>query len=298
MKKTSIVFLCIAVLLIICGIVVKNKGLEKAEAKNLELFRQELRDNGDFVETVKISTEDTNKININLKNADINVIGGCESSYVEIINFNALEYASYSNNRSFNIENDLISSLTGRAEGGSIKFNGVRDFVRFDKHNQEKMINVYLAADSAVKIFNITLDEGNVSFEGITPVCDYTIILNNGDVSFKNTPEISLVDVKTNKGDLTMENAYVSNANIKLDNGNVVFSTPSTYIYDFEIESETGEIKYNSDTHKGKFVLENDEPNGIIVMHIGVGNVAVTTFEQAPAETPETAPAQTEAPNA
>ena len=104
MKKTSIFFLIISVILIITGVVLKNSALKDAEKENIELFRQTLTENGDLIETVEFSIEDTNKINIDIKNANVNIIGNAEKSYAEIINFNALEYVSYSNNRAFTIQ--------------------------------------------------------------------------------------------------------------------------------------------------------------------------------------------------
>ncbi len=278
MKKTSIVFLVISVLLIITGFVIRNKGSKLAEEKNIDLFRQELTENGDFVETIEFSVENTNKINVNLKDTEINVIGNAEKNYIELFNFNTLEYSAYLNNRSFNIENDLLSSISGRAESGNISFNGVRDFVRFDKHNKDKKINIYLAENSNVKIFDITIEKGNISFSQMSQICDYTVKLNDGDVSITNTPIVSLADLNIKKGNVKLDNSYLANAKIKIENGNIDFSTPSNYIYDYEIESETGEININGEVHKGVFTLENEEMNGIFIAHVGVGNVNITAI--------------------
>ena len=144
MKKTSIFFIVVAIALIITGVVMRNNAIEKAEAENLQLFKQTLTDNGDLVEVIEFESDTTNKVNINISKANINIFGNAEKSYVEIINFNPLNYAAYSNNRAFTIQDDMISSLVGRAEGGNIKFNGVRDYLRFEKHNSEKIINIFL----------------------------------------------------------------------------------------------------------------------------------------------------------
>ncbi len=278
MKKTSIVFLVISVLLVITGFVLRNESLKQAKEKGIDLYRQELTKNGDLVETVEFSTENTNKINIKLKNTDINVIGNAEKNYIEIINFNTLEYSAYPNNRSFNIENDIISSLSGRAESGNISFDGVRDFVRFNKHNKDKIINIYIASSSQIKIFDIEIENGNVSLSKINQTCDYNIKINKGNITLTETPAISLTDFIINNGNVKLDRTFIANANIKIENGNIDFSTASNIIYDFEIESETGEIKVNDEIHKGKYALENDEVNGIFNAHVGVGNVNITTI--------------------
>ena len=277
MKKTSIVFLVISVLLVVTGFVMKNKALEQADDQNIKLFRQEITDKNDLIETIEFSIEDTNKININLKNTKVNVIGNSEKNYVEIINFNTLEYSAYPNNRSFNIENDIVSSLSGRAESGNISFNGVRDFVRFNKHNKDKIINIYLAANSQVKIFDIKLEKGDISFTNMNQTCDYNVKLNKGNITLTGIHNVSLVDFDVKKGNIKLENTFIANANVKIENGNLDFSSFSNIVYDFEIESETGNIKVNGEEHKGKYSLENDEVNGIFSAHIGVGDVNITT---------------------
>lgn len=294
MKKTSIFFLIIALILIGGGIYIKNQAVERAEAKGIELFRQELNEAGNLVEVVEFPTENTNKININLKNADINIIGNATSSYAEIINFNTIEYSAYCNNRSFNIDDDLISAIAGRAESGNISFNGVRDFVRFNKHNTEKIVNIYLAADSAVKKIDINIKNGNINVNGLQTVCDYNVNINKGDLAFNNTPRLSLIKTEINKGNVILNNTHVENSDINIKNGNLTFSTAPEIIYDYNVEAETGEIKYNDQIHKGKFTVENPEINGDFTAHIGVGNVTITTI--APVVTPpvdapvETAP--------
>lgn len=277
MKKTSIVFLVVSVFLVATGFLIKNNGFKQAEEKGIKLYKQELTSDGDLVETIDFSLEDTNKININLKNTDINIIGGASKNYVEIINFNMLEYSAYPNNHSFNIENDLISALTGRAEGGSISFNGVRDFVRFNKHNKNKVINIYLAPNSEVKIFEIKLEKGNVSVTKMNQTCDYNIKLETGNITLTDTPNISLADFDIKNGNVVLDKTFITNTNVKIENGNIDFTSFSNTTYDFEIESETGEIKVNDVTHKGKYTLENDEVNGIFNAHVGVGNVNITT---------------------
>lgn len=289
MKKTSIFFLVLSVILVGGGFFMRNKSVEKAEKKGIELFRQELTEKNDLVETVEFPADKTNKINVNLKNCDINIFGNADKSYVEIYNFNALEYSVYSNNKSFNLESDLISSITGRAEGGNIKFSGVRDYVRFDKHNKQRQVNIYISAEAEINIFNINLDKGNVYINDIQKVCDYTIKLEEGNVSYKNTPSVSLIDFEIQKGNVSLEKLSVKKSDITLQNGTLNFITPSNFIYDFDIESETGKIQYNNDTHQGKFFLINEEINGDFSAHIGVGNVIIKTFEdetQSTAETP------------
>lgn len=287
MKVTSIVFLVISILLVITGAVVLNKSVEMAEEKNVDLFKQTLKDNGDLVNTVELSVENTNKININLKNTDINIIGNSEKAYVEIINFNVIEYSTFTNNRTFNIENDLMSAVKGSAEGGKIHFDGVREFLRKDEYNKDqKRVNIYLTPDSTVKIFDIKIENGTINVKDLDLLCDFYTVINEGSFVCENTPKISYIKSEIKKGDVKVNKAYVANADINIENGNIELTTPTSYVYDFDIESETGKIRYNDDTHNGKFTVENEETNAFFMAHVGVGNVTIKTYE-APVEETE-----------
>ena len=90
MKKSTIIFLIISVVLIITGIILCVVGNAKSVSEGSKLFRQVKDENGNLVETIDLSEEVLNKININVPNANVNVYGNSEKRYVEIINFNAI----------------------------------------------------------------------------------------------------------------------------------------------------------------------------------------------------------------
>ena len=279
MKKTSIFFILVAIALIITGVVMRNNAIKDAEKENLKLFKQTLTEDGNLVEIVDFASDTTNKVSINLSSGNINIIGNAEKSYAEIINFNTLNYAAYSNNRTFTIQDDMISSLVGRAEGGNIKFNGVRDYLRFEKHNSEKIINIYIASNATVKAFDIKLDKGNITLDNMTSVCDYNIILNKGNIECKNTEEISLLDAQIKNGNIKLDNVYIANTKINIQTGDITFNTPSYIVYNYNIENETGAINYDTNKHQGKFETSNENNNGTFQAHVGVGDVTITTFE-------------------
>lgn len=280
MKKTSIFFLIVSVVLIITGFVLRSNAVKSAEKQNIALFKQTINENGDLIETVGFSSEDTNRVNITIKSGKINIIGNADKSYVEVINYNALEYVAYPNNRSFTIQDDIVSSLMGRAEGGNISFNGVRDYLRFDKHNEEKIINIYVAANASLKRFDIVLGSGEINIDNMKLVCDYNLTVTEGNINCTNSEESSNFTASVKNGNLKLDKTYIKHSKISIENGNLDFSTPSYIIYDYNIENETGEISYNSEKHTGTLVSSNENANGNFIAHVGVGKITITTFEQ------------------
>ncbi len=279
MKRTSVAFIIIAILLIITGFILKAAATKKAEIDDITLFRQTLTESGDLVETIDISDKDTNKIYINLDNTDINIVGGADFSYIEVINFNTLGYAVYNNNRTLTLENDIMSSLLGRAEGGQFGFNGIRDYLRFQKHNPEKKVNIYLSESSNVKIFDIQINSGNISFDKVSIVSDYILNLNKGNITFTNTPEISLLDVKSKSGNLSLNDILITKSDIELENGNLEYNNERSISYSYNLECEVGEIKIGNETFKGEHKNEVVSPLGIFNAKIGVGNIIVILNE-------------------
>ncbi len=279
MKKTSIIFLIVSLVLVLFGLILKGAAVKNAEKNGIELFRQNMTEKGDLVEIIEFSSIDTNKINIDISNADINIIGGADKSYAEIVNLNPIEYSAYTHNRGFTIKDDLVSAIIGRAEGGNISFNGIRDYIRFEKHNTNKIINIYIATSSSVKIFDLAVDKGNVTVDNIDTICDFNVSIKNGDFICKNTNEVSLVKSNVKNGNVKIENAYVANTEINIENGNLEFSTKSNIVYTYNVECETGTINYNADKHTGSFVVENTNVNGNFKAHIGVGSVTIKTLD-------------------
>ena len=279
MKKTSIFFLIISAVLIIAGFVVRGIAINKAENANVKLFRQDHTKDGDLIETIDFSSADTNKINIQLSDVDINIIGNSEKSYAEIINLNSLEYSAFTNNRAFTIQNDIISSIVGRAEGGNINFNGLRDYIRLGTHGNNKVVNIYLSSNAAVKIIDIKIKNGNVNVDGVNRICDYVISINKGNIVYKNTDEISLLNANINDGNISIDNSYIANTDINIKNGNLDFSTLSYLAYSYDVECKVGKISYNSENYTGTFNLQNEGKKSIFKAQVGVGDVIIKTIE-------------------
>ncbi len=274
MKKTSIFFLALSLVLILVGFILKGQAVDAAEKDNVQLFKQELKENGDLVQTIDFKPEDANRVIVSLQNTDVNIIGGADKCYVEIVNFSFLDYSAYISNKALNIDNDFISALIGRAETGKISFNGVRDYMRFEKHNEEKKVNIYLTEDSEITRFEVKLNKGNVNVDNIGDiVCDYEITIHDGNFECDNTYRISSLNAQIKNGNVKVSNTYIENTELNIENGDVSITSPSNVIYDFDVTNMTGDIIINGETYKTKYFFESEEPNGKFVAKVGVGDI-------------------------
>ncbi len=275
MKRSTIIFLIISVVLIITGIILCVVGNAKSVSEGSKLFRQVKDENGNLVETIDLSEEVLNKININVPNANVNVYGNSDKRYVEIINFNAIEYSAYINNRALSIENDLISAMINRVSGGDIGYNGLRDYFRIAKSNGKKEINIYLTSENDIKVFDFKIGEGNVSFDSIATISDYDVTLGQGNLTYKNIAEISKVSAKIEKGNVELNHVFANQGVIEIGSGDLTLSSPKDMSYDYDLTVEMGEITVGNESYKGSHKAENEESDGNFKANVEVGNIKI-----------------------
>lgn len=275
MKKSNIIFLIVAVVLIITGIIFCVIGNAKSISEGSQLFRQKKDSEGNLIETIDLSEEVLNKINIKIPETQINVYGNSTKSYVEIVNFNAIDYSAYINNRALTIENDLVSAIINRVSGGDIGYNGLRDYFRITNSNKKKEINIYLTSTDNVKIFDFTIENGNINFDSISTISDYNIILNQGNVTYKNITEISKINAKIKSGNVELNSLFANVGVIEIGSGDLTLSSPKDMTYSYDLTVEMGEITIGNESYKGSHKHESEECDGSITANIEVGNIKI-----------------------
>jgi len=275
MKKSTVILLIISAVLIVTGIIFCIVGSAKAKVDGSQLFRQIKNSDGNLVETIDLSEEILNKIKINVPEAKINVYGNSDKAYVEIVNFNALDYTAYINNRALIIENDLVAAMVNRVSGGDIGYNGLRDYFRIIKTNDKKEINIYLTNKNEVKIFDFNVGEGDLVFDSVANISDYNITLANGNVMFKNIAEVSKISAKIESGNVELNSLFANVGVIEIGSGNLTLSSPKDMTYTYDLTAEMGEITVGNESYKGSHKHENEESDGSITANIEVGNIKI-----------------------
>ena len=226
MKPTSIVSLIVAVLLVIVGLVTCFIAQNMAQDNGEFLFAEER--NNDLVQTVDLSDSEISKIELIVENAEINIIGRSESSYIEFINFRENYYALSATNRvlSFDEIPDLISMLKFWENGFS--FKGMRYILNFRDEPDEdraKVVNIHLTTDYDIKIFDLKADNCTINIQNMTSPADYNIVTDNAVINtsvLRTTSAFSInaeKDVKpASNVTLNMKTALISNFNINAVN--------------------------------------------------------------------------------
>lgn len=224
-------------------------------------------------------------------NTDIKVLGSADKSYIEIVNFYALEYTSYVSNNVLTVENDFITTLLNQFENGDLSFGGFRNYLRFKSHNSHKQINIYLASDMSVKIFDMKIKSGQIEINNIANAADFKIKASDADIYLKNTPESSSVSFDVEKGKVVVDRTFAPNINVKMGDGNVNLITPEGISFNYRVKCEMGKVLIGGQDFGNSYAENYDEATGNIVIDVKVGDAVIATgtpvSEQPSENTPE-----------
>ena len=274
MRPHSIVSLIVAVLLVIVGLVTCMIAQNMAQANGEYLF-SEIRGE-DNVQTVDLTDSEISKIELIVEDAEINIYGKSDRSYIEFVNFKENYYSLSATNRilSFDEIPDLMSMLKFWENGFS--FKGMRYLLNFSDWNNEeteerqKVINVYLTKDKLIKIFDIQAKTGTITIKDMVSETDYNIVTENATVNATTLKTSSALTINDGEdispaADLTLNltTAFVSTLNVNADNlqmaANLFRSTGSG-----EIVCNTGSIAIDSVTRTEEMNLEIKTAGGFV----------------------------------
>ena len=195
MKKRSKLFLIVAGVLVALGAVLCVVGYCVSFGTDEQILADSFGAEKGYTEY--FGSDDLDKIKLSVEDANINIIGGADSAYMEIINFNE-NLCSFSNNSSTVIFNQTpdFSSVSGFWESG-ISFKGLRYFLFPGTGKGERVINIYLDSAQTVRCFDLCSVSGNITVSDIDTPTDYNIRVGSGSVTVKNVSTGSALSVES-----------------------------------------------------------------------------------------------------
>ncbi len=241
MKPTSIIFLVIALLLGIGGYTCMKIGQSQAVSMGIDLLEGTAAKEEDYIFSYDYSDDEIGKIAINLKDADVNIIGGSKKPYVELVNFAEGMYEFSASNRNITLSNNSDFSQIADMTSLVFNFKGLRSLVNYyNIRGREKTVNIYITDDCPVKIVECKLSSGNVHISNNSSQTDYNVTIENGDLLLEDITTGSAANISIINGDLTFDNCSVSNVSIEIDKGNAELIT--SYAYTLTAKLGTGDF--------------------------------------------------------
>ncbi len=296
MKPTSIIFLIISLVLVILGCIVTGVAKQLAAADDVQLIVDVSGNDESRTDVYRYAEDHIAKISLNLKNAKVNIIGGAETPYIELVNFAEGMYEFSASNRVITINDNIdFTSFSGVASLAS-NFNGLRGFVNHFKASKlEKTVNVYLCLDYPVNVVDCKLAEGTVNLENCTGFADYNISVDTGTLTVNNIDTSSSLNISIENGSANITDSNISKFTASVETGSV---TVDANINNITANISTGDFICNYRgsldmtglklfTNVGKITIDGVQYGGykesaassenLIHINVGVGDIDISS---------------------
>ncbi len=242
MKPTSIIFLIVSLVVVLLGFATLGVASGLATSQGVELGMPASED-GNYYAEPDFDAEAVGKISVALGEATVNVIGGAEKSYVELINFTEGMYAASSSNRVFTLNDSTeltsFSSIISMVSG----FKGLRTFVDyFEMRNLERTVNIYLCDDYPINAVEITLQKGEVNIKNNRTLTDYYVDIKSGEFNMIDVGTTSVVKVEVASGDVRLDDCDIEQMSVTVKAGNV---QATAQVNRFTVNVESGDFDYS-----------------------------------------------------
>ncbi len=245
MKPTSIIFLIVSVALVIAGMVTLSVAQSMAHAEGVELLAKTEEGSDNIVFQHEYDADSIGRIRINVKNADVNIIGSSSRAYIELINFPEGMYEFSSANRILTVDNNSDLSSLENVAALAFSFKGLRSIINyFQTEDKPQTVNIYISDEYPVKIIDCILDAGSVRIENSSLKTDYNVKIGAGNLDIEAVSTTSVVNAEIGAGDVTITDGSISTLELLLDAGS--FKAENTEISMLNAEIEAGDFTLTS----------------------------------------------------
>nr|MBQ4318688.1 hypothetical protein [Clostridia bacterium] len=193
----------------------------------------------------------------NLGDADVNVYGNAEKSYIELINFPKSTYDLSVSQKGINIDNTIGLLSLMRIKENGFSFSGLRHYINPDNYvDKPKMINIYVRSVEEIKAYNFTLDNGNVTFKDLSYGADYSVTIDNGTLTMNNINTSSVINAKIDKGSAEFNTCMADKGFVEIVDGNVNYTFDGLENQYLSASCGSGEVTVNGSSHGDTFTYE------------------------------------------
>ena len=214
-----------------------------AVKEGIELVSESDEETGDYIYNYDYSEDSIDKIVVNVRDADIHIIGGAAKSYIELVNFPDGMYEFQCSNRIMQISNNSDISSLNTIMSLAMNFKGIRGIINYyNVFGRDMAVNIYISDEHPVKIIDCTAVEGNVLVEDVKSQTDYNVKVKTGSFSAANVETTSTISAEIEKGDIMLNNCTAINFKATVGDGDVTLVTSDMNKITAEIEN--GDFNY------------------------------------------------------
>ena len=230
MRPQSIIGLIVAALMVVGGLILCLVAGNMAESTGVQLFTKVEDGTTQFVQK-EFTKSKIEKIELNVRDVDVNIIGGQKKSYVEFLNYDDKYYIYTESGKIISVSELKDKDSLIRFWENGFTFKGIRNVLSSvlgigEQITGKKVINIYLSDESnSLNNIELLMGSGNVHISNVTNKTDFVINLTSGSVTcagITNSSKLEVVSVDELKLDL--DNCSIANllVNSAADNNSPV----------------------------------------------------------------------------
>ena len=243
MKPTSIVFLIIAVLMIVGGMITCSVAKDIALTDNYTLFHE--TEDGSTYLRYDFAAKDISKIELLITDAEISVLGGEEASYIEFINFREGLYTLSTSGKVVSMDEipDLKSIFSLQS---GFSFAGMRYILRSGTLDLgPKKVIIHLSTDTELKILSVEADNCVLKTENVQYPFDIQIKAEESvSVDAVELRTACALDILAAKTELNLQRCNFHNIEIRSDAAEI--AADHLYWDHFDLHIASGKVQITS----------------------------------------------------
>lgn len=266
MKPRSIIFLILAAILIVSGIILCIIGSALSGSDGNEILCDYTDKEGNDITEHSLEEYSLASININLENANVIIAGQNVESKIEFKNMNFAKYDFSINKKKLSLESinpfNISSIIKFRENEGG--FDGLRHYFHLNKYSDDiSEVKIYLMPGQIIQDINITVKNGDIRIQNMGNDPTYNLVAKNGNVIFESTKTGGSISVDVEKGNFTFDRSNAFSIDLNVNNGNGKFIADRQFNYTCTCES--GNIYLDDenvgDTEPGVYPETKSEEN-------------------------------------
>lgn len=261
MKRSVIIFLIIALVMIIAGLVLCVVGGRIAADDHIDLFA---RPTSEKAEVTEISPT-VNRIVINLKDADVIVLGGYEEQSVSLTGFEGIFHEVSISGGTLTVTGYPGWSTALRLLTKGFSFDGLRFYTRMPAERTERpTVTLFLTGDT-IRNYDITLESGQLTVDRITYAADYTISIGTGDVTMEHITGVSDLTAALGEGSVTVQvTGGTGKYAVTTGHGNLLFDLPENPTRAYSLVTVGGTVSFYGIDRGGTMTfIPSDQGNNV-----------------------------------
>ena len=248
MKPTSVIFLILAAILIVSGVIVCFIANGIAKNDGVELFCDYVDGTGNAVTEYDISGKKITRINIDLKDVDVNVVGNSAKTFIKVENYPNKAYEYWVTDGTINFKPAGILSIftSFRINESGFGFNGLRHYLGLGKYkDMQKTITIYLSPDDQMTSIDVNVRSGNVKISDLSVFSSCKVNVTSGKITLDRVGGNAEAEITCASGGLVFEGCTLKNTVANVTESGTIDCLLSIQ-HSFTLKCDTGNVYLDS----------------------------------------------------